>query len=103
MLSARADQKVLGYLGRALSLEFSAVQLYSTQASLVASWGFEKEAAHFREEAVSELSHANRIIERMLANGVVPASSQLKPVALAKSLDDIIAIDMQFEQDLVNL
>ena len=45
MLTARVDQRILGYLGRALSLEFSAVQMYSTQARLVASWGLDGPAA----------------------------------------------------------
>ena len=55
MLTARADQGVLGYLGRALSLEFSAVQLYSTQARLVAYWGLASAAERLRHEAEEEL------------------------------------------------
>ena len=63
MLAARCDQKVLGYLGRALSLELSAVQQYSTQARLTASWGLGDASASFRKEADEELKHANRINE----------------------------------------
>ena len=37
-----ADQRVLGYLGRALSLELSAVQLYTAQARLAESWPTER-------------------------------------------------------------
>ena len=50
MVYSSADPRVLGYLGRALSLELSAVQLYSTQAQLVASWGLAEPAARLREE-----------------------------------------------------
>ena len=83
MISARPDQKVLGYFGRALSLELSAVQQYSTQAQLVAAWGLKEAAVSFRREADEELQHADRIIERMLAFGVAPNASQLRPVTLA--------------------
>ena len=50
MYPVNADQRVLGYLGRALSLELSAVQLYSTQAMLVASWGLADVAEKFRAD-----------------------------------------------------
>ncbi|KPJ97141.1 MAG: bacterioferritin, partial [Gammaproteobacteria bacterium SG8_15] len=95
MLSARPDQKVLGYLGRALSLELSAVQQYTTQARLVATWGLSEAAASLRKEAEEELQHADRIIERMLAIGVAPNASQLRSVKLAADLFALLQINQQ--------
>ena len=103
MLTARVDQGVLGYLGRALSLEFSAVQLYSTQARLVAYWGLSDAAERLRHEAAEELQHTDRIIERMLALGVAPNASQLKPVRLGESLVEMLRINQAFEQELIRL
>lgn len=103
MLTARADQGVLGYLGRALSLEFSAVQLYSTQSRLVAYWGLASAAERLRHEADEELQHSNRIIERMLAVGVAPNASQLRPVKLGHNLVEMLGINQQFEQELIRL
>lgn len=103
MLAARSDQKVLGYLGRALSLELSAVQQYSTQARLVASWGLNDAAASMRTEAEEELGHADRIIARMLATGVSPGSSQLRPVRLAGDLAGLLQLNRQFEAEVISL
>lgn len=103
MLSARADEGVLGYLGRALSLELSAVQLYSTHARLVATWGLADAAARLRHEAEEELQHADRLIERMLAVGVAPSASQLRPVKLGRDLAELLVINQQFEQDVIQL
>jgi bacterioferritin len=103
MLAARPDQKVLGYLGRALSLELSAVQQYSTQARLVATWGLSEAAASLRQEAEEELQHAERIIERMLAIGVAPNGSQLRPVKLAADLSALLRINQQLEADIIQL
>mgnify|MGYP000390956767 FL=1 len=103
MLTARADQGVLGYLGRALSLEFSAVQLYGTQARLVAYWGLASASKRLHEEAEEELQHTDRIIERMLALGVAPNASQLRPVKLGENLVEMLEINQQFEQELINL
>jgi len=103
MLPARADQRVLGYLGRALSLEFSAVQLYSTQARLVATWGLDGPAERLRQEAHEEMGHVDRVITRMLAHGVAPSASQLRPARLGHDLRELLQIDHAFEQELVHL
>ena len=103
MLSSNADQTVLGYLGRALSLELSAVTLYSTQARLADSWGLAEVAAKFKAEAGEEMTHADRIISRMLALGVAPNASQLRPVRLGHNLQQLLQHDYAFEKELVGL
>ena len=103
MLSAKADERVLGYLGRALSLELSAVQMYSTQARLVDAWGLAGVAGEFSAEAAEELGHAERIISRMLALGAVPNASQLRPVRLGQNLQELLQNNHAFEKELVRL
>ena len=103
MQASLTDQKILGYLGRALSLELSAVQLYSTQSRLVANWGLQKVAEKFKAEAHEELEHAERIIARMLALGAAPNASQLRPVRLGPDLLSLLSIDKEFETELVKL
>lgn len=103
MLTLRTDQKVLGYLGRALSLELSAVQLYTTHARLCNTWGLDEPAKKFREEAASEMLHADKLIARMLALGVAPNASQLRPVKLGNNLSELLVVNMAFEQDIVQL
>ncbi len=103
MYHANADQRVLGYLGRALSLELSAVQLYSTQARLLGAWGLAEASKRMSEEAHEELGHADRIIARMLALGVAPNASQLRPVKLGSSLPELLLHDHEFENELVSL
>ena len=103
MLNSKADSVVLGYLGRALSMELSAVQLYSTQAKLVETWGLTEIASKLSDEANEELEHANRIIGRMLALGVAPNASQLRPVRLGHSVQELLQNDYAFENELVLL
>lgn len=103
MSIANTDQRVLGYLGRGLSLELSAVQLYSTQAKLVENWGLTEIAGKLSAEASEELGHAERIISRMLALGVAPNASQLRPVKLGADLRALLEYDYVFEKELVSL
>ena len=103
MVSMQADRRVLGYLGRALSLELSAVQQYSTQARLVATWGLSEPAERLRTEAREELGHVERVIARMLALGVAPNASQLRPAQLGQDLHALLHQDQILEQELVRL
>ena len=103
MMPVSADPRVLGYLGRGLSLELSAVQLYSTQSRLAESWGLSDFAKKFAEEAAEEMGHADRIISRMLALGVAPGASQLRPVTLGRNLQELLQADHAFEAELVGM
>lgn len=103
MPAPHTDQRLLGYLGRALSLELSAVQMYSTQARLVATWGLDEPARRLRNEAHEEMQHVERIIARMLALGVAPNASQLRPPPLGSDLRDVLQADFAFEEELVRL
>ena len=95
--------RVLGCLGRALSLELTAVQQYMTQASLVELWGDAASADRFRQETVEEMRHAESIVQRMLALGVAPAASQLRPVGHAPDLVGLLRHDARLERDLIAL
>jgi len=95
--------RVLGTLGRALSLELSAVQQYMTQASLLEFWGEAEAAERFRRETVEEMRHAERLVQHMLALGAAPAASQLRPVTHAQDLPGLLRQNLVLEQDLVAL
>lgn len=95
--------RVLGILGRALSLELTAVQQYMTQASLLELWADHDSAARFRRETVEELRHAEALVQRMLALGAVPAASQLRPVTHAADLAGLLRQNLALEQDLIYL
>jgi bacterioferritin len=99
----RSDQRILGYLGRALSLELSAVQMYSAQAQLVATWGLDEPARRLRREAHEEMQHVERIIARMLALGAAPGASQLRPVRLDNDLYSLLQSGFAFEKAAVQL
>jgi bacterioferritin len=93
--------RVSGYLGRALSLELSAVQQYMTQACLAEQWGDLEAAGRFRRETVEELQHAERIVQRMLQLGLAPGASQLKPISHAPNLEGLLRLDAVLEVDLI--
>ena len=95
--------RVIGYLGRALSYELSAVQQYLSHAALCDMWGLSEAGQRWRQEAAEELAHAERLVQRMLAFGVAPNASQLRPVKAGGNLAELIACNLHMEGEIVRL
>ena len=102
MAYAKTDPTVLGFLGRALSLELSAVQQYLTLSRLLKLRGFDEIAETFKHEAMEEMAHAERIISRMLVLGVAPNATQLRAAQLGDSLPALIASAQLLEAEIIS-
>jgi bacterioferritin len=98
-----ADPRTIGWLARALTHEMGAVQQYLAQSVLARLWGDENLAAHLRDEAVEELGHAERLMERLILLGIAPSAGNLPPARLGRSVDDLLAADRKLEADAVRL
>ena len=97
------DPRTLGWLSRALTHEMSAVQQYLAQSVLARLWGDEALSSKLRSEAVEELGHAERLMERLIVCGVAPSAGNLPPARLGRSVDDLLAADRVLEVDAVRL
>ena len=98
-----SNVRVIGYLGRALSFELSAVQQYMAHAALTEAWGLVDAGQQWRAEVVEEMRHAERIVQRMLLRGVAPNASQLRPVKCGSSLLELIEHNLQMEAAIIAL
>ena len=98
-----ADPRTIGWLARALTHEMSAVQQYLAQSVLARLWGDEKLAAELRDEAVEELGHAERLMERLILLGIAPSAGNLPPARLGRTADDLLTADRKLEVDAVRL
>lgn len=97
------DPRTLGWLSRALTHEMSAVQQYLAQSVLARLWGDEALAKHLRHEAIEELEHAERLMERLILLGVAPSAGNLPPARLGRGVPDLLAADRVLEVDAVRL
>jgi len=97
------DPRTLGWLSRALTHEMSAVQQYLAQSVLARLWGDEALSSKLRSEAVEELGHAERLMERLIVLGVAPSAGNLPPSRLGRSVDEMLAADRELEVEAVRL
>ena len=97
------DPRTLGWLSRALTHEMRAVQQYLAQSVLARMWGDEALSGKLRSEAVEELGHAERLMERLIAVGVAPSAGNLPPSRLGRSVTEMLAADRELEVEAVRL
>jgi len=97
------DPRTLGWLTRALTHEMGAVQQYLAQSVLARLWGDYALASQLRREAVEEMQHAERLMERLILLGVAPSAGNLPPARLGRTIDEMLAADRVLEVDAVRL
>ena len=98
-----ADPRTLGWLNRALTHEFGAVQQYLAQSTLALLWGQQRLADEWRRDAAEELAHAGRLMERLIVLGVAPATGAMAPARLGRDADTLLRANRQLELDAVRL
>jgi len=97
------DPRTLGWLSRALSHEMRAVQQYLAQSVLARLWGNESLSQHLRREAVEEMVHAERLMERLIVLGIAPSAGNLPPARLGRNANELLDADHALEVDAVRL
>ncbi len=97
------NPRIAAYLGRALSHEMNAVQMYLTQAKLCELWGMQERAEQLRRDAGEELDHAGRLISRMLTLGLLPNGTQLNPARPGRDPHEMLELDWHLEAEAVRL
>ncbi len=99
----RPHPRIVGYLTRALEHELNAVQQYQTRAALTELWGMPDLAAHYRQEAAQELTHAERLTRQLLLIGIAPTAMTLTAVRPGRDPDEMALLSAQMEHDAVRL
>jgi len=97
------DPRLLGYLNRALGHEMAAVQQYMAQSRLCGLWQLADYCSHFHQDVIEELGHVARLTDALLKLGAAPNATQLPPVRLGRSLEEMLAIDRVLEVEAVRL
>lgn len=95
--------RVIGYLQRAVSHEFSAAQQYTLQAVLAESWNLPLLSAELRAGAHEELAHAEAFIGHLVRLGITPSSSQPRVPPVGRSHAELLRYGLATEVAAVRL
>ena len=82
----KGNPKLLEALNEILTGELTAINQYFIHAKMCSNWGFHRLAHKNREESISEMKHAEELIERILFLDGVPNVQRMDKVRVGEKV-----------------
>ena len=98
----KGNKSVIGLLNRALNDELQAINQYMLHHSILENIGHPKLAAYVRKEAIDEMRHAERLIQRILFLEGDPILAASKGTVLDKDPESILKRQRDMEEEAVS-
>ena len=97
----QGDARVIEYLNEQLTSELTAINQYFLHAKMQANWGYNKLAKHTRDESIEEMTHAERLTDRILFLEGLPNYQKLLALRIGQSVREQFEADMAIELEVV--
>src|SRR5262245_4529520 len=94
----KGNAKLLEALNDILTGELTAINQYFIHSRMCDNWGYERLAHKNREESISEMKHADELIERILFLEGVPNMQRLDKVRVGETVSEQLKLDLKLEQ-----
>lgn len=94
----KGNPKLLEALNEILTGELTAINQYFIHAKMCSNWGFHRLAHKNREESISEMKHAEELIERILFLDGVPNVQRMDKVRVGEKVSEQLQLDLKSEQ-----
>jgi bacterioferritin len=99
----KGNAEVIELLNEALSEELTAINQYFLHSEMCENWGYKKQSAASKKQAIDEMKHAEVLIERMLFLEGRPNLSKYQKLTIGQTVPDMIANDLKLEVAAVAL
>ena len=95
------NQQIIDSLNGLIATELVAVNQYFMHAKLCQHWGFEKMAAHLREDSIDEMRDVEAYMERVLLLGGVPNLQRLDAFQVGETVAEALDLAIVLETKAV--
>jgi bacterioferritin len=93
----KGNKRVIEALNDILTAELTGINQYFLHAKMCTNWGYGRIAKKNREESISEMKHAEELIERILYLDGVPNLQKLDKIMVGESVPEQMKLDLALE------
>jgi bacterioferritin len=93
----KGDPKIIDLLNEVLKAELTAINQYFLHAEMCENWGYERLAKLIRKESIEEMTHAEKLIERILYLDGTPNMSDYFKINVGASVEEQFKNDVELE------
>jgi bacterioferritin len=98
----RGNPEVIAQLNLALREELSAINQYFLHAEMCHNWGYHRLGAYIKKQAVDEMKHAEKLIERLLFLDAIPKMENME-LNVGQNVKGQLEADLVLEQNAVQM
>ena len=95
----RGHDKILKYLNEVLKAELTAINQYFLHAKMCENWGYQRLAEYNRKESISEMDHAEKLMQRILFLEGTPVMTEIGPIKVGANVKAQLESDLAIELD----
>lgn len=97
----KGNLKLIETLNSLLADELTAINQYIVHAEMCSDWGYEKLHEHFEKRAITEMRHAEKLIERILFLEGIPRVDKLNKIQIGSDVAKQLQYDLEAEMGAV--
>ena len=97
----KGNDKVLKFLNESLKAELTAINQYFLHSSVCKNWGYERMAKTQRDEAISEMKHAEALMDRILFLEGTPNMTDMFPIKIGSNIKQQLENDLALEMHAI--
>ncbi len=98
----KGDSKIIALLNEVLKAELTAINQYFLHAEMMENWGYMRLAGITRKESIEEMTHAEKLMERILLLDGMPNMSDYFRINIGQDIPQQFKNDLQLEYDAAN-
>lgn len=93
----QGDSNIIHLLNMLLADELTSADQYFVHSQMYQNWGYRKLGERIEHERQEEMTHASKLIERILFLGGVPNAASRNQLAIGQSIPEMLENDLTLE------
>lgn len=99
----RGQNQVIMMLNDVLTAELTAINQYWIHARMCENWGYERLWKKIRDEAMGEMRHADKLIDRILYLDGIPNLQRLGKINVGQTVPEQLRLDLEVEEAAIKM